>query len=145
MTWARLGELNLHATTDRADSQDYQIVNLIAHPNYQPPSTYHDIAVAELNREAIITSYVKPACLYSQDDLNSDVELIATGWGLTALGGNVSETLQKVELNLFTEQECDVAYQDVTGRRLPNGVLHRQQICVGGRSKEKDTCQVKSY
>lgn len=118
-------------------------MNLIAHPNYRPPSTYHDIAVVQLNREAIITSYVKPACLYTQDYMNSQTELIATGWGLTTLGGNVSETLQKVELELFTERECDIAYKDITGRRLPNGVLHRQQICVGGRSKEKDTCQVK--
>lgn len=79
----RLGELNLASTIEPSIPQDYKVINKIAHPLYKTPSVYHDIALVLLDRNIIITSYVKPACLFTQQNIPYDAQLLATGWGLT--------------------------------------------------------------
>lgn len=68
---------------------------------------------------------------------------IATGWGMLQFGGETSDHLMKVTLKYFSLEECQKTYQNVSSRRLPNGIDDERQICAGGRNEEKDTCQVK--
>lgn len=48
----------------------------------------------------------------------------------------------KVTLKYFSWEECQIAYENVSSRRLPIGIDDQSQVCAGGRNEEKDTCQV---
>ncbi|GLV43597.1 Serine Protease Immune Response Integrator [Carabus blaptoides fortunei] len=142
VSWVRLGEQNLPAQSDAGFPNDYQIIERIAHPQYRAPSVYNDVALVKLDRTVRFTVFVKPACLYTNPDIAPDTTLIATGWGLTMFAGNSSEQLQKVDLDIFSEQECNETYSNMAGtRKLVSGILGDTQVCAGGRTIEKDTCQ----
>lgn len=135
----RLGTNNLHQPADT--KQDFDIARSIPHPDYKPPSAYNDIALIELNKAVKYTVEVKPACLHREPDVDQTVLwlLQATGWGLTSYAGEPSVILQKVKLDLFTNEECTRSYRRQR-RRLREGILSDQQVCAGGRNKERDTC-----
>ncbi|GLV43598.1 snake [Carabus blaptoides fortunei] len=143
ISWIRLGEQNLPA--ESTFPNDYQIIERIAHPQYRAPSVYNDIALVKLDRTVTFTRFIKLACLYTNSYIAPDTALIATGWGLTKFAGHPSERLQEVDLNLFSEQECNETYSNMAGtRKLRSGILSDSQVCAGGRTVEKDTCQVRN-
>lgn len=47
----RLGDQNLIRQDDNAQPQEYQIANVIVHPEYRHSSNYFDIALIRLNRQ----------------------------------------------------------------------------------------------
>lgn len=64
-----------------ARPQERNIVQIIRHPNYRPPSQYHDIALLRLDWSVTFDEYVRPACLPTTPVLPSSVT--AAGWGVT--------------------------------------------------------------
>lgn len=109
------------------------------HPDYAPPAQYNDVALLQLDRPIEFTDYVRPACLQTNADL-SGTEPIATGWGTTEFGGATSDILQKVTLQYFSNDQCRANFQPQT--RLVNGIDENSQLCAGGVTESKDTCQV---
>lgn len=73
------------------------------------------------------------------------MDLIITGWGLTKYERDKIETLQKVSLDLFTDEECNDTYSSEIIRRLKNGISHDTQFCAGGRNSIRDSCQVNYF
>ncbi|GLV60155.1 snake, partial [Carabus blaptoides fortunei] len=129
ITWVRLGEQNLPAQSTIPN--DYRIIERIAHPQYRAPSAYNDIALVKLDRTVTFTRFIKSACLYTNSYIAPDTTLIATGWGLTKFAGQPSERLQEVDLNLFSEQECNETYSNIAGsRKLRFGILSDSQVCA---------------
>lgn len=80
--------------------------------------------------------FVRPACLWHKDHIDME-QAVATGWGVTKFGGQKSDDLLKVSLNLFSLDECKKLYG--RHRRIPKGIL-ASQLCAGSRTGE-DTCQ----
>lgn len=120
----------------------YLVNEIHEHPDYQPPSTYHDIALLKLHRRVVYTPNIKPACLYEKQSLDmfktrNIIEV--TGWGLTQFGGSPSDVLQRVKLDLFTEEECRNKYMRSIGRRLSRGILEGQ-FCAGSYNSSADAC-----
>lgn len=136
-----MGDLNLFSDTDDAQPQDFLITDRYAHPAYKPPLQYNDIALVRLDKEAVITPYVRPLCLQVDKQLPS-YSPIATGWGTLQYGGETSDYLMKVTLKYFSWEECQAVYRNLSSRKLPNGIEDDTQVCAGGRNEEKDTCQV---
>lgn len=64
----RLGEQNLRSTDDDSKVKDYKIVQSIRHPLYRGQSKYNDIALFQLDRNVIISDYIRPACLWQNSD-----------------------------------------------------------------------------
>lgn len=140
INWVRLGDLNIKNSND-ATVQNFAITTRIRHPDYKPPVQYHDIALVKLDRPAVFSDYVKPICLYTSKELTGAVP-VATGWGRTQYGGQSSDLLKKVELDLYSIEDCRTTYASVSQKRLPKGIVDETQICAGGVNEEKDTCQV---
>lgn len=139
----RLGDLNINSNKDDADVQEYTVAEQIVHPEYKPPKIYNDIALLKLDRRVNFTKSVRPACLQVDEQLN-DNKLIATGWGVTEFGGERSEQLMKVTLDLFTNAECAEYYNSRQAtRKLPDGIVS-SMLCTGGKTEPKGTCQVSS-
>ncbi|KAH8372581.1 hypothetical protein KR009_000130 [Drosophila setifemur] len=130
----RLGELDFKNDTDDAQPQDFVVVNYVVHPAYEEDddgSRQNDIAILELERDAVFNEYVAPACLPTASG-DENLLLTAAGWGATSEGGRSSSHLLKVTLERFGEIQCQ--------QRLEHKIDIRTQLCAGSRNGNADTC-----
>ncbi|XP_011184106.2 phenoloxidase-activating factor 1 isoform X1 [Zeugodacus cucurbitae] len=130
----RLGELDYNTTNDDTQTQDFNVVHAVLHPSYNL-DRYNDIALIELDRDAILNEYVIPACLPPKT--TQDTRFTAVGWGKTEKG-DASSHLLKVELDLFTGDQC--AKSVPVQENLEMGLKERTQICAGSHKHNIDTC-----
>ncbi|XP_026479139.1 serine protease snake-like [Ctenocephalides felis] len=138
--WVRLGENNIQ-NSQETETQDFEVAQIIKHPQYKAPSRYNDIALLRLDRKAILNKYVIPACLHTEFNIGHQ-KAIATGWGRTHTYGTTSQQLYKVTLELFSQQECNDTYAAfISNRRLKYGIVPESQMCAGHHTESKDTCQ----
>lgn len=131
----------INSETDDASPIEIEIVEHIKHPEFKLPSKYNDIALLKLMHPVKFSQYIRPACLpetfYPQTQ-----RAIATGWGLTEFRGKSSDSLMKVVLDLYGNQECNATYINHINRALEKGIVEKTQLCAGSRLEQKDTCQV---
>lgn len=139
MVRVRLGDLNIQSTSDDANPQDFGVENSIVHPGYNFPAQYNDIALVKLSEKVQFNDYIAPICLQVTRYLPNS-NFIATGWGITEFGSQ-SDTLLKVDLEYFPNNECQNNYNNVQVEYLPRGILDESQICAGSHLDLKDTCQ----
>lgn len=135
--YAQLGDVKLHSF----DSKKYTITKRYIHPDHKFPKTYHDIALLQLDRNAEMSIYIRPACLLTNQDGNvfKRYSLTATGWGVVSRNGPQSEVLQKVNLEFFDNYHCSQMYKP--SRKMRVGLRSDIQICYGSRWDSKDSCQ----
>uniref|UniRef100_A0A2H1VFJ7 SFRICE_014223 n=1 Tax=Spodoptera frugiperda TaxID=7108 RepID=A0A2H1VFJ7_SPOFR len=124
----------------RSDPRDtWQIYNVqasIPHPEYQPPSKYHDIALLVTDKWVPFSPEVLPACLTAG---RVQEQAFATGWGATGHREALADTLQTVTLTAYTEEECMGFFPP--HRQLQNGYDHSTQMCYGAKDQINDTCE----
>ncbi|KAF2901355.1 hypothetical protein ILUMI_04830 [Ignelater luminosus] len=139
--YVRIGDLVIDTNSDDASPQDFKIIKRIKHPKYFPPSRYNDIGLVKLGRDAILDSYVRPACLDIQPTINLNTNPIATGWGHTGLYSPSSKALLKVTLEYFDQEKCNTSYKSNIGISLRKGIVPTTQLCAGSHNDTKDACQ----
>lgn len=137
-----LGELNYGNDTDDAQPQQFDIIDHIRHPDFKYPSKYNDIALIRINGLVKFNQYIRPACL-PQTHLVGTEHVIASGWGKTNYNKPSSQLLQKVILEIFPYDECNVSYATDISRKLHLGIVDETQLCAGSHTLQKDTCQVR--
>lgn len=136
-----LGDLNYGSSTDDSQPRQYRIVDRIKHERFKYPSKYDDIALVKIDGPVQLNNYIRPACLPLSPSIDSK-NVIASGWGRVNYKSDVSEHLQKVVLEIFTHQECNLSYFNEIGRQLKRGIVDETQLCAGSHIDQKDTCQV---
>ncbi|CAH0600819.1 unnamed protein product [Chrysodeixis includens] len=119
--------------------QRYLVKRIVRHPQYKPPSKYHDIALLESEELITFNTYVFPACLQFQSYPDLDDLVTATGWGALGRNRGLADTLQAVEIHRYEPHECSRLYP--RHRHLQYGVNDTTQTCYGDRKKISDTCQ----
>ncbi|XP_063911592.1 serine protease snake-like isoform X1 [Zophobas morio] len=122
---------------DTDHSQEIKIEKYISHPEYNNTSYYHDIGLIKLEKPIEMSSYVRPACLNTHFDIPVG-KVVITGWGQTEWGGDSSEDLLKVTLDITEYEVCNKSYQSI--RKLKRGIIDSMHICTQGNELE-DTCQ----
>uniref|UniRef100_A0A1B6DI71 Peptidase S1 domain-containing protein n=1 Tax=Clastoptera arizonana TaxID=38151 RepID=A0A1B6DI71_9HEMI len=144
--WVRLGEYNTGTTNDDlngdAKTTDYEVEQIINHPQSRPPMLYHDVALLKLNKIVAFNAFIRPLCLHDGGNLLNK-NAIATGWGHTELGGKSSKILQKVSLNILNNEACQSTFS-TTGnapKQIPKGIIKDYMLCAGDLITAKDTCQ----
>ncbi|XP_017039977.1 serine protease snake-like [Drosophila ficusphila] len=132
----RLGELVFDSDKDDAEPEDFEVLELKTHPNFQFPVLYNDIGLVRLVRKVTFSNYKLPACLPLND--GSQVEYFtAIGWGQTKYNKfEPSQELMEVQLQNFG-QSCRQTIE--SNEDLPKGYNAESQLCVGSREHE-DTC-----
>lgn len=116
--------------------EQFQIAQIIRHPDYKLPALYNDIALMELRGTVEFKLYLRPACLWQLPTINETMAT-ATGWGRTNYLGNGSDILQKVELNLVANPHCNAEFP--SSRKLLQGIIETQ-MCLGYPDGSRDTC-----
>lgn len=135
-----LGDLDYTRDDDDARPLKLNVAERIKYPTYSSKYKYDDIALLRIDQIVSFNDYIRPACLPEFSAIG--FQATATGWGRIDNDRPLSSYLQKVELDLFTHNECDRIYTLIKDRHIDRGILNDTQLCAGSHSGRGDTCQV---
>ncbi|XP_069967462.1 serine protease snake-like isoform X1 [Bactrocera oleae] len=131
---ARPGGFDLNSTT----AIDYDIDQIIEHPNYIYLGLYNDIAIVRMAKVFLsYTSIVARACVWYKP--LAEQEVTAIGYGNTQFAGTSSPLLMKTSLSTISNEECNQHYEQ-DDEVLSSGVVSTQ-LCAKDYEKLRDTCQ----
>ncbi|XP_066262338.1 transmembrane protease serine 9-like [Euwallacea similis] len=103
-----VGDHDITTGSDTPDSAIYQVSAYEIHPNYDISSQKNDIALLQSSTQIYFGLSVGPVCLplkYTyQSFAGQPVTLI--GWGQTEFGGQISNVLQKTQVNVISNSQC---------------------------------------
>ncbi len=100
----RIGDFSHTSVKDDRGAIDLDILNSVAHPDFNREISYYDVAVL-LTENITFSRFISPICLpdSSSDDIHQYdhryVEL--TGWGRNSLTGQISHELKRVSLEIY--------------------------------------------
>ncbi|KAH8331872.1 hypothetical protein KR067_000211, partial [Drosophila pandora] len=117
----------------RNTTQLVKVAAIHVHPGYDPQNKYvHDIALLQLKDYVSMNKRAQPVRLPEpRQHTPGNASAVLAGWGLNATGGVVQRHLQKVNLQVFSDQECSERHQEQ---------LHSSQICAGVPEGGKGQC-----
>ncbi|NXJ71748.1 ST14 protein, partial [Rostratula benghalensis] len=110
-----------------------KIKNIISHPYFNDYTYDYDIALLELEKPVTFSSVIQPICLPdASHHFPVGKDMWVTGWGATVEGGSGASVLQKAEIRLINQTECN---------RLLRDQLTPRMMCVGIVTGGVDACQ----
>ncbi|XP_039761182.1 serine protease snake-like [Pararge aegeria] len=123
-------------------AQEREIDEVVPHPEYKPPSKYHDIALMRSKTDFVLSRDIRIACLNLDDNIH-DMNLTAIGFGKTgSTDANGSETLMKVDMEIIDSGVCNRSMRYLMKRKLISQGITDDQLCAGDYEHGgKDTCQ----
>ncbi|KAH8245889.1 hypothetical protein KR038_010968 [Drosophila bunnanda] len=135
---AIVGTNNLASPSSSRYYQQYNIQQVIIHEQYNP-DVNNDIAILVTASSIMWSRGVGPACLppvgTTQTFSYDTVDVI--GYGTTFFAGPVSNSLQKINLMVVNNQDCQTEYSDVD--------IYSSQMCTYDYSGNgRDSCQYDS-
>ncbi|XP_066951878.1 trypsin-like isoform X2 [Macrobrachium rosenbergii] len=144
-TTVRLGEHNYESASDDANEEDFEISQMVRHPNYSFPVAYHDLALLQLSPKVILKRYISPVCLPWGDEVLKNLTgrtVKLTGWGDTQFAGKPSPALQEVDVTMFPISTCQRAYSTLRQSKIhwPRGI-GQETVCAGHKQGGRDACQ----
>lgn len=84
----KAGEWRLGSDEEPKPFQIVRVQKVIFHPQYQPKTLEHDIALLYLENDIKYDDHVAPICLDDTDSVLPSNDCITTGWGKEVLKGN---------------------------------------------------------
>lgn len=123
-------------------SQERNVVQIIKHPNYRPPSKYHDIALMRADPPFILSRDIRIACLNLNDEIGNS-KLTAIGFGTTVSGAAAgSQTLMRVDVDIVPNAICNISMKFMIRRKILEHGITQDQLCAGDYEHGgRDTCQ----
>jgi secreted trypsin-like serine protease len=139
-----IGDVNLESDRDDRYKVELDIKTKIIHPKYDIKHAYFDVAVLELDTDAVeYNNGIQPVCLPDQsssDVNNHEGKLVTlTGWGkLSRSSATTSPELRKGTLGIFNHDFCKSSYQigggsffgSLSKDLLPNS-FQSNTLCAG--------------
>ncbi|EDW60824.1 venom serine protease [Drosophila virilis] len=138
---AIVGTNNLQNPSSSIYYAQYAIQQMLRHEQYQnEPNVVNDIAVLTTASNIKWTRGVGPICLPPSGTSSSfaydGVDVI--GWGTTYFAGPTSTTLQKINLMVASNQDCQTDYNGVA-------TINSGQMCTYDyNGQSRDSCQYDS-
>ncbi|KAG9405034.1 hypothetical protein AC1031_004133 [Aphanomyces cochlioides] len=124
----KVAAIGTHYNTVYKGGELIQVVQQIRHPKFNgDPLNGYDVAIMRLARASTIT----PGKLLF-DPVPAGTPLTVRGWGLTTDGGQASNELLEVQVNVHRNKQCMKSFN------IPSWA--QNSFCAGG-VKGKDACQ----
>ncbi|XP_053311182.1 plasma kallikrein isoform X2 [Spea bombifrons] len=112
----------------------FEIEKIIIHPSYNGAETGSDIALLKLKTPISYDDDLQAICLPSkQKALTLPNSCWITGWGYTEENGNPEDVLQKAEVPMLANEECQTKYS-------PQKINHKV-LCAGYKQGKIDACK----
>ncbi|XP_041347779.1 limulus clotting factor C-like isoform X2 [Gigantopelta aegis] len=133
-----LGKLHLE-TKDGENVQQREIKKIYRHPNYNSGNYDSDIALLRLKKPADLTNKVKPVCLLSKPNIDSQSKnYVITGWGKTENENrSMAESLRMATLNIPNDEECR---KQIMRNGTGDYKVTENMMCAGNLDPETDAC-----
>ncbi|XP_037687120.1 plasma kallikrein [Choloepus didactylus] len=126
------GLLNLSEITK--ETAFSRIKEIIIHQQYTVSEGGNDIALIKLEAPLNYTESQKPICLPSKGDINTIyTNCWITGWGYTKENGTIQNILQKANIPLVPNEECQTKYTKYE--------ITKRMICAGYKEGGTDACK----
>ncbi|CAO1433720.1 unnamed protein product [Diamesa tonsa] len=119
---------------DETELIDRKVERIMKHPRYSQSNYNNDIALVKLAEPVKFDGILNPVCLATPGLSFSGYDGVVTGWGTTSEGGEVSNTLQQVEVPVLSNNDCKKSAYAAT--RITDNML-----CAGFKEGKKDSCQ----
>ncbi|KAK7057018.1 CLIP domain-containing serine protease, partial [Halocaridina rubra] len=129
--WVRLGEYDFNRRDD-SPHVERRIAAFNLHPNFNSRTFENDIAVLILESPVQYNDFIRPICLPPPGESFAGRPGTVIGWGALAYQGPVSPVLQKVSVPVWTNQDCDDAYDQS---------IKSSMVCAGNPRGGQDSCQ----
>ena len=125
--------VGLHKLNDQNSIESFSAKKIIIHPEYNKKiQADFDFALIQLNSDSRFEPIeMNPSEIEIQNEERS-IMVTTAGWGYTQEGGDVSNTLMKVQVPLVSPKRCEAAYR---------GKITDRMICAGLDKGGKDSCQ----
>ncbi|XP_048082336.1 coagulation factor XI isoform X7 [Ursus arctos] len=124
----------LNQSEIKKDTSFFGVQEIIIHDQYEVAESGYDIALLKLETAINYTDAQRPICLPSKGDRNVIyTDCWVTGWGYRKLRGKIQNTLQKANIPLVTNEECQIRYRR---HKITN-----KMICAGYKEGGKDACK----
>ncbi|XP_063542968.1 serine protease snake-like [Cydia strobilella] len=122
--------------------QEREVAKIIVHPDFKPPSKYHDIALMKANQPFVLNRHLRIACLPTSEEI-PELKLTAIGFGTTSSGSaKGSQTLMKVDVDIVENSICNKSMKFMIKRKIIADGITDNQLCAGDYLHGgKDTCQ----
>jgi len=123
------------------------IESYLIHPNYTGNgNNFNDVCLLKLDSDLISEDLGEGLMVMSisltKEDLPENTKCIVSGWGTLSSGGDVSNILQYVDVNLWSNSTCKKAFDDFNDDPFNDDVQFSDdglEICA--YEKGKDSCQ----
>ncbi|KFM61859.1 Serine proteinase stubble, partial [Stegodyphus mimosarum] len=135
----RLGEWDTQNTDEFLPHEDYDVSEIMIHPQYRSNNLFNDIAILKLNRDVVFRPHIDTACLPRDEDDFTGQDCIVTGWGTNAYkSGSFSMIMKEVSVPVLGHAECQEKLRRTRlGRYFK---LHAGFLCAGGKEGQ-DSCK----
>jgi len=132
-----LGEHDYYDDTETVALR-VKIARIYNHPGYDAGSIDNDFSLLRLTKHVDFDAHphIRPACL--PEDPAEDYEgFLATvsGWGTTSSGGQVSNYLQKAEVTVLSNEDCN------SDQYVYGGAVTDKMMCANVQGGGTDSCQ----
>ncbi|XP_016397880.1 transmembrane protease serine 9-like [Sinocyclocheilus rhinocerous] len=107
------------------------VQRIIPHPAFNSSTMDFDVALVEISIPTPKSYTIRTVCLPSPWHIfNKNMECYITGWGAVREGGMITSLLQKAQVSIIDQLDCQQAY----GAELTN------MMCAGSMEGDRDTC-----
>ncbi|XP_045605800.1 trypsin-1 [Procambarus clarkii] len=121
---------DVNQVINEGTEQEIALAKIIIHEDYDGFTIVNDIALLQLSSPLELTSYVKPIALPPAEHTSTGM-CVVSGFGATTEGGDPSDTLQKVSLPVWSDSDCQFAYE---------GEIEEGMFCAGLKEGGHDAC-----
>ncbi|VVC45767.1 Serine proteases, trypsin family, serine active site,Peptidase S1, PA clan,Serine proteases, trypsin [Cinara cedri] len=129
---ANLGDYNIKSKSD-VKHLERKIKRVVRHKGFDQRTLYNDIALLTLDKPVKFTKQVHPICLPTSRSMYAGQTATVIGWGSLRESGPQPAVLQKVNVPVWTNQECKFKY----GSAAPGGIVDHF-LCAGKAAR--DSC-----
>ena len=98
-----------HDTTNADDHVVFGVESIVIHDSFDIYELNYDFSMIKLDREVDFQAYpnIRPICLPTDpSETYTGVTATVTGWGTTSYGGQLSNVLNEVDLNVLSNEVC---------------------------------------
>jgi len=151
----RLGEWDLSSGDEPFRPQEYEVKDIVIHPQFNPRTYQNDIAILRLKTQVDLSSFpsIRSACIAKPNDLNKfeGAKCLVAGWGTvaalkriqntpSATAANARNILKEVDMQVIDGNICQDALRRNVGD--PQFILDKRAFMCAGGEAGKGLCRV---
>jgi len=129
----RLGDHNIKTASETSSTVEMKVRRVVRHKGFSSKTLHNDVAILTMESPVRETEHIKRIELAAGSNKFVGYQVTVAGWGTLREGGIQPGTLMKVNVNVWTNQQCRTSY----GHHAPGGITEHM-LCAA--SKDKDSC-----